>query len=57
MSDPDNANDENLIDDHSIETEGGGGGGELRSAFFFEQIFVYFYNLLFCLKNMHSIFY
>lgn len=30
MSDPDNANDENLIDDHSIETEGGSGGGELR---------------------------
>ena len=30
MSDPDNTNDENLIDDHSIEPEGGGGGGELR---------------------------
>ena len=55
MSDPDNANDENLIDDHSIETEGGGGGGELRLAFFSCRISSIFITYYFASK-MHSIF-
>ena len=56
MSDPDNANDENLIDDHSIETEGGGGGGELRLAFFSCRISSIFITYYFASKKMHSIF-